>query len=60
MFIKPCYKKSNGKKLVYWVLVESYRTAQGPRQRIVAYLGQLKELTRHGIKQTAEGKNAPK
>jgi len=38
MFIKPCYKKSNGKKLAYWGLVESYRTAKGPRRRIVAYL----------------------
>ena len=36
--------------------VESYRTANGPRQRIVAYLGQLKESTRKGIKQSAEGK----
>ena len=51
MFIRPCYKKSNGKKLAYWALVESYRTAKGPRQRIVAYLGQLKDTTRRGIKQ---------
>ena len=59
MFIRPCYKKSNGKKLAYWALVESYRTANGPRQRIVAYLGQLKEPTRKGIKQSAEGKGKP-
>ena len=57
MFIKPCYKKSNGKKLAYWALVESYRTANGPRQRVVAYLGQLKESHRQGVKQAAEGKN---
>ena len=57
MFIKPCYKKSNGKKLAYWALVESYRTVKGPRHRIVAYLGQLKESHRKGIKQAAEGKN---
>jgi len=57
MFIRPCYKKSNGKKLAYWALVESYRTAKGPRQRIVAYLGQLKDGTRRGIKQIAEGKS---
>jgi len=48
MFIRPCYKKSNGKKLAYWALVESYRTAKGPRQHIVAYLGQLKDTTRRG------------
>ena len=59
MFIKPCYKKSNGKKLAYWALVESYRTAKGPRHRIVAYLGQLKDTTRRGIKQAAEGKGKP-
>jgi len=56
MFIKPCYKKSNGKKLAYWALVESYRTAKGPRHRIVAYLGQLKDVVRHGIKRIAEEK----
>jgi len=60
MFIKPCYKKSNGKKLAYWALVESYRTAKGPRHRVVAYLGQLQEATRQGVKQAAEGKNKPK
>ena len=59
MFIRPCYKKSNGKKLAYWALVESYRTANGPRQRIVAYLGQLKDSARRGVKQLAEGKNTP-
>ena len=57
MFIRPCYKKSNGKKLAYWALVESYRTPQGPRQRIVAYLGQLKEAQRQGIKRAADRKN---
>jgi len=67
MFIRPCYKKTNGKKLAYWALVESYCTAKGPRQRVVAYLGQLKDVTRRGIKRIAEekgqriveGKNTP-
>ena len=59
MFIKPCYKKSNGKKLAYWALVESYRTVKGPRHRIVAYLGQLKDATRRGIKQAAEDHGKP-
>ena len=60
MFIRPCYKKSNGKKLAYWALVESYRTERGPRQRIVAYLGQLDEPKRNGVKKAAEGKRKPK
>ena len=59
MFIRPCYKKTNGKKLAYWALVESYRTAKGPRQRIVAYLGQLKDVVRRGVKRIAEEKNTP-
>jgi len=40
--------------------VESYRTAKEPRHRVVAYLGQLQEATRQGVKQAAEGKNKPK
>ena len=60
MFIRPCYKKSNGKKLAYWALMESYRTVKGPRQRVVAYLGQLQDATREGVKQAATGKNKPK
>lgn len=41
----------------YWALVESYRTARGPRQRIVAYLGDLAEAARAGMAHTArEGK----
>ncbi len=56
MFIRPCYRKKNGKKHAYWTLVESYRTDRGPRQRIVAYLGQLKDAQRRGVKQAAEGK----
>ena len=59
MFIRPCYKKSNGKKLAYWALVESYRTERGPRQRVVAYLGQLEEPKRKGVKKVAEGERKP-
>ena len=56
MFIRPCYRKKNGKRHAYWALVESYRTDRGPRQRVVAYLGQLKETQRRGVKRAAEGK----
>ena len=37
-------------------MVESYRTERGPRQRVVAYLGQLKDTERRGVKRAAEGK----
>jgi len=59
MFIRPCYRKKNGKRLAYWALVESYRTDRGPRQRVVAYLGQLKDAERRGVKQAAEGNKRP-
>jgi len=53
MFIRPCYRQKNGKNHAYWALVESYRTERGPRQRVVSYLGLLKETERLGIKQAA-------
>jgi transposase len=59
MFIRPCYRTKNGRRHAYWALVESYRTDRGPRQRVVAYLGQLKDDKRRGVKQAAEGKRKP-
>jgi transposase len=56
MFIRPCYRRKNGKRHAYWALMESHRTARGPRQRVVAYLGQLDEPLREGVKQAAEGR----
>ena len=55
MFIRPCYRRKNGKRHAYWALVESYRTARGPRQRTVAYLGQVNPPARLRVKQAAEG-----
>ena len=54
MFIRPCYRKKNGKRHPYCALVESYRTERGPRQRTVAYLGQLDERVRLGVKEAAQ------
>jgi hypothetical protein len=42
MFLRRCERKKNGKRHTYWALVESYRTARGSRQRVVAHLGELK------------------
>jgi transposase len=42
MFLRRCERAKNGKKHTYWALVESIRTAKGSRQRVVAYLGELK------------------
>lgn len=58
MFIRPCYRRKNGKRHAYWALMESYRTERGPRQRVVAYLGQLDPPDREGVKDAAEGKSS--
>jgi len=55
MFIRPCYRTKDGKRHAYWALVESYRGKRGPRQRTVAYLGQLDQQERLGIRQAAQG-----
>ena len=59
MFLRPCYRKKNGKRHAYWALVESYRTARGPRQRVVAYLGQVGRPARKKIKAAAGSPDAP-
>src|SRR5665213_987323 len=59
MFIRQCIRNVNGKRQAYWALVESYRTARGPRQRVVAWLGKLDEAGRLGVRQAAESENAP-
>lgn len=41
MFLRRCERRKNGKRHTYWALVESYRTAKGSRQRVVAHLGEL-------------------
>ena len=56
MFIRPCYRRKDGKRHAYWALVESVRTVRGPRQRVVAYLGQMMPAERRGMKVAAEGK----
>src|SRR3981081_4171639 len=58
MFIRPPYVRKNGRRYAYWRLVESYRTERGPRQRTVAYLGQLDEAGRLGVQQAVEPRPA--
>ena len=41
MFLRRYERRKSGKPHTYRALVESYRTANGPRQRVVAYLGAL-------------------
>jgi transposase len=49
MYLRRCYRKKDGKRHGYWALVESYRTARGPRQRVVAYLGEVDEHGRMAL-----------
>ena len=58
MFLRPTYVRKNGRRVAYWRLVESYRTERGPRQRTVAYLGQIDEADRLGVQQAVEPKPA--
>jgi len=51
MFLRRNRRTVNGECYEYWTLVKTVRTAQGPRQEIVATLGKtpgLKSRTRHG------------
>lgn len=56
MYIRKCHSTKRKKEHNYWQLVESYRTARGPRQRVVAYLGDIRQTEAEGVKQAAEGK----
>jgi transposase len=62
MFLRRCHRRKNGKQHTYWALVESYRTARGSRQRVVAYLGELKGSEKSGWAQLAkrlDGRSRP-
>ena len=48
MFLKPHRVRKDGKTHVYWSLVESYRTARGPRHRVVGYVGELSGSEKDG------------
>lgn len=55
MFIRQKFITKDGQRRAYWALVESYRTARGPRQRVVSWLGTMDEAGRLGIEQAAKG-----
>jgi transposase len=41
VFLRRIRPRGRGRAQSYWVLLESYRTAKGSRQRVVCYLGKL-------------------
>ena len=56
MYLRRCQPRKSRAEKVYWQLVESYRSERGPRQRVVAYLGDTEESLRLGIKEIATGR----
>jgi transposase len=54
MYLRRCHRTKDGKRHAYWALVQSYRTARGPRQQVVAWLGAMDEQGRLGVKRCAE------
>src|ERR1700693_4733862 len=55
MYLRRCYRRKDGKRHGYWALVESYRSSRGPRQRVVAYLGEMDAAGLLGILNQAAG-----
>jgi transposase len=60
VYLRRCYRAKDGKRHAYWALVKSVRTAKGPRQQVVAYLGDLDEAARLGMREAAEGVDSQK
>lgn len=65
MYLRRHDKKVDGERYDYWSLVESIRTAKGPRQRIVATIGKLPGLDKEErigweeIRRILDGKPVP-
>lgn len=55
MYLRKKTRVKDGKRHDYWALVESYRTERGPRQRTVAWLGELDKAGRIGVANVAKG-----
>jgi transposase len=45
MFLRPNHRSKDGKDHNYWSLVETVRTAGGPRQKTLCHLGELNSST---------------
>ena len=59
VYLRRCYRAKDGKRHAYWALVKSVRTGNGPRQKVVAYLGDLDEAGRLGVQEAAVGGSGP-
>src|ERR1700730_15940740 len=57
MFLRPNYRTKDGKDHIYWSLVETVRTVDGPRQRTLCYLGELNGSAQARSLKSGEGFN---
>lgn len=53
MFLREYHRTKDGKRHTYFALVESQRTERGPRQRVVAQLGELTRDQQRSWRRTA-------
>jgi len=58
MFLRRHSRSKDGKTHAYWSLVETVRTADGPRQRTLCYLGELNDSAQARWLKTIEVFNA--
>ena len=58
MYLRKCRRTKGGNDHVYWQLVESFRTERGPRQHVLAYLGDMGEPLRLGVAGAAKGSSS--
>jgi hypothetical protein len=56
--LKNLFEKIRWDNLFFHALVESYRTARGPRQRVVSWLGAMDEQGRLAVKRCAQREGA--
>ena len=59
MYLRSTAKKIRGKTFRYWKLVESVRTEKGPRQKVVAHLGDLTRFSPEDWKELADRMGEP-
>jgi len=62
MYLRRMMRRVGRKRRTYWALVESVRTERGPRQRVVAHLGELKAHEESGwahLARRLDGKDRP-
>jgi len=54
MYLRRIKRKKSGKNHYYWALVESYRTENGVRQRVVGYIGDVSKKKAAAIRDAVE------